>query len=199
MNLRTIKYIYCGVARMPRWGLQRMIYIECFEHSKNATCTIYFPTFYFDTDNKDKIEFEVSLPTTPRHLSPSFGKSTATLYMTNSHTFKFSPTTKNILSEVTISGTTNAPMTFIPQQVTPTSIGYDLHSAITTSIPPNSRKIILLGFSIQTPPGLYGCIALRANISTTHNVDVAAGILDPRKCQCNCTPSENQSEMVPGT
>jgi dUTP pyrophosphatase len=36
-----------------------------------------------------------------------------------------------------------------------------------------------LGFNIAIPPGLYGCIAPRSGLALKHNIDVAAGVIDP--------------------
>ena len=48
-----------------------------------------------------------------------------------------------------------------------------------TSIAPQSRKAIRLGFSIEIPPGLYGRIAPRSGLALKNNIDVAAGVIDP--------------------
>lgn len=69
-----------------------------------------------------------------------------------------------------------------PNGQTPTrgsalAAGYDLYSAETTCIPPNTRKLISTELSITLPPGTYGRIAPRSGMSVK-NIDVGAGVID---------------------
>ena len=71
------------------------------------------------------------------------------------------------------------PIQYVPTRASTGAAGYDLHSNIHTSIPPNSRKTVGLGFSISIPEGLYGRIAPRSGLALKHQIDVAAGVIDP--------------------
>src|SRR5258708_17658919 len=71
------------------------------------------------------------------------------------------------------------PEAHIPTRGTPESIGYDLYSTETIVIPPSERRTIGTGIAIQVPVGTYGRIAPRSGLAVKHNIDIAAGVIDP--------------------
>ena len=77
-----------------------MKYVGCLDQSENNNCTIASPTFSFDANNKDEVEFEVSLPSTTRHSLLLFDEATAMLYTDHVHSFEFLPTPKKLPSLV---------------------------------------------------------------------------------------------------
>jgi len=56
--------------------------------------------------------------------------------------------------------------------------GYDLSSAETTTIPPQSRKLIKTDLAIKVPHGTYGRIAARSGLSLNYKIDIAGGVID---------------------
>nr|AOP19105.1 hypothetical protein [Halimeda discoidea] len=68
------------------------------------------------------------------------------------------------------------PFAVIPYR---SAAGYDLISCRCATIPPWSRKLILIGIAIQLPPNHYGRIASRSGLALFHNIDVAGGVIDP--------------------
>ena len=158
---------------------QHMRYQGCYEHSENDICTIAYPSHTFEATIDHEITFIATVPILP-HNKPVFDNSTAQLNVKPPkipYTFIPTPTTT---STVKIASTMKTkPVQFVPSKSTEQSIGYDLRSNVNTSIPPHSRKAVGLGFSIAIPPGLYGRIAPRSGLALKHNVDVAAGVIDP--------------------
>ena len=136
----------------------------CYEHSENNKCTIAYPTFSIDAITKNEITFAVQKPVLPAN-KPSFDNSTSTMIINNQR-IPYNFTTANHPTTVQISSTFKTkPIKYIPTKSTPDSAGYDLVSIMNTSIAPQSRKAIGLGFSIEIPPGLYGRFAPRSGLA----------------------------------
>ena len=66
-----------------------------------------------------------------------------------------------------------------PTYATPGSIGADLYSTQTISIPPGQRGLVGTGISVRLPEGTYGRIAPRSGLALKHSIDVGAGVIDP--------------------
>ncbi len=158
---------------------QHMKIQGCYEHSENNICTLAYPTFSFDATTDNEITFDAQSSDLAPDATPDFDNATATLNIRNQHIPYHH--TASTPSTISISSTfkTKQALKYIPSKATPDSIGYDLRSVVNTTIPPQSRKAISLGFNIAIPPGLYGCIAPRSGLALKHNVDVAAGVIDP--------------------
>ena len=71
------------------------------------------------------------------------------------------------------------PEAHIPTKGTPESIGYDLYSTETIVILPSEQQMIGMGIAIQVPISTYGHIAPHSRLSVRHNIDIAAGVIDP--------------------
>ena len=129
---------------------------------ENTTCPVAYPTFTFEADTCHDITFTATLPTESPD-KPDFDNSQASvnigMYQNPFHFQHHHDTTINISSTYKTKA-----IKYVPTRSTPDSIGYDLRSAVSTSIPPNSRKPISLGFTIAIPPGLYGRIAPRSGL-----------------------------------
>ena len=157
---------------------QHMKMQGCFEHSENDCCTLAYPTFSFNVNIDHKITFKVTSPPEDCSQKIDFDTDTAQLNAPKpSIPFHFQ---QQHSSTVEIASTFKTkPLKYIPSRATPGSIGYDLQSVVNTSIPPQSRKAISLGFSIAIPPGLYGHIAPRSGLALNRGIDVTAGVIDP--------------------
>jgi dUTP pyrophosphatase len=66
----------------------------------------------------------------------------------------------------------------IPTRATDGSAGYDLYSAVDTTIQPNTRSCIPLDITFIPPIGTYGQILSRSGLAAKHYVDVKAGTID---------------------
>jgi dUTP pyrophosphatase len=69
-------------------------------------------------------------------------------------------------------------VTKLPFQATPDSSGFDVHSTITTSLPPGARKQIPLGIQVRSPEGCYTRIASRSSLALYHCLIVNGGVID---------------------
>lgn len=56
--------------------------------------------------------------------------------------------------------------------------GIDLHSDISTSVLPRTRRLIPIGIIVSLPVGYYGRIAPRSGISVYKSIDIGAGVID---------------------
>jgi dUTP pyrophosphatase len=65
-----------------------------------------------------------------------------------------------------------------PIRSTPGTAGYDIFSAINSSLDPGQRGLFPLDIQITPPHGTYTQIKSRSGISVKHNVDVQAGVID---------------------
>ena len=63
-----------------------------------------------------------------------------------------------------------------PMRQTDQAAGYDLYSAETTIIEPNSRKLIKTDIAISIPEGTYARIAAQSGLATKYSIDV--GVID---------------------
>jgi len=72
-----------------------------------------------------------------------------------------------------------SPEAQIPKRATEGSIGYDLYATETVTLEPASRAPINTGIAIQLPEGTYGRIAPRSGLAVKHQIDTAAGVIDP--------------------
>jgi len=66
----------------------------------------------------------------------------------------------------------------VPMRQTDRAAGYDLYSAETATIEPNSRKLIGTDIAIAIPEGTYARIAARSGLATKYSIDVGAGVID---------------------
>ena len=157
---------------------QHMKVQGCSEHSEANTCTIAYPTFTIKASTKHEIEFIATIPSdTTKPPDFDSNQTIDNIKPANiPYYFKADQQHPNIKISSTFK---TKPIKNIPTRSTPDSIGYDLFSSTNTSIPPNSRKSVGLGFSIAIPQGLYGRIAPRSGLALNHNIDVAGGVIDP--------------------
>ena len=157
-----------------------MKYQGCSEHSENNICTLAFPTFTFDTTNSNELEFHLTPPPAHCQLPVSFDSTNAIEHKTHNQHRHYQHRSHHLPTQVEIAPIrTSSPIEYLPRRATQKSAGYDLHSPLTTSIPPQSRKLIPLGFSISIPVGTYGRIAPRSGLALKHNIDIGAGVVDP--------------------
>jgi dUTP pyrophosphatase len=63
-------------------------------------------------------------------------------------------------------------------QATLDSSGFDVHSTITTSIPPGQRRLVPLGICVRLPDGCYTPIASRSSLAIHHGLIVNGGVID---------------------
>ena len=129
---------------------QLICYVGCFEHSKNNPWTITFLSFLFKASNNDGIESETNLSTTLHHTHLSSNKPTINLYSSYNHTFEFMQNRQHSTIGSDHRHHTHNQKHFT--HLSPTAIEYDLHSAVTPSVPPNSRKEISLGIFYSNSP-----------------------------------------------
>jgi dUTP pyrophosphatase len=66
----------------------------------------------------------------------------------------------------------------VPSQATPHSVGYDVHSPITTVIPPYDRRCIPLGICMKPPEHFYIGIAARSSLAYNYGIQVDGGVID---------------------
>ena len=160
---------------------QHMKYEGCYEHSEYNSCRLAFPSFILPVDNNDELEFKVQPSTKSPSIKPDFDEATAPIYTAEKpKSLFFDRPDHDSLLEVTISSSQRTKsISFPPKRATQTSIGYDLFAPSNTSVDPNTRKAIPLGLNMSIPPGLYGRIAPRYNLSTHDNIDIAGGVIDP--------------------
>ena len=67
----------------------------------------------------------------------------------------------------------------MPTRATDGSSGYDLYSAIHTTITPGERTRVPTDISLTPPPGTYAQIQSRSGLSANHGIDTTAGVIDP--------------------
>ena len=149
----------------------------CFEHCENNTCTLAFPTFTFDAITNNEIEFYAR--PSPSTMTPDFDDSQSSVKIPSTSIPFVRPPTPAFTNVQISSIHKTKPIQYTPTRTTSGAAGYDLHSPFNTTIPPNSRKAIGLGFSIAIPQGLYGRIAPRSGLALQHQIDVATGVVDP--------------------
>ncbi len=70
----------------------------------------------------------------------------------------------------------------IPTRATEFSAGLDLYAAETVWIKAHGKKKVQTDLAIEVPKGCYGRIAPRSGLTTTHFIDVGAGVLDKDFC-----------------
>ena len=180
-KLRLHDVLYCPTLNVSLFSTKlHMKYVGCYELSKENICTLAFPTFTFDAINDNEIHFTAMDENTPYTTPPAFDDKTATIFTTHKPNITFSTPTKGTVDTVSIvSIHKTKPVKNSPQRTSPGAIGYDLHSSVTTSIPPNSQKLVPLGFSMIIPSGRYARIAPHSGLALHNNIDVAAGVIDP--------------------
>jgi len=66
----------------------------------------------------------------------------------------------------------------IPSLATDGSVGFDLTSTESVTIPTHSNKLISTGIAISLPRNTYGRIAPRSGLSYKKNCHVGAGVID---------------------
>ena len=179
LNQKTIRLhnvLYVPDLEVSLFSIKTHMKIQgCYEHSENNVCTIAFPTFTIDAITNDEIEFYTKPSDTN---TPDFDDSQHTLnILPQSIPYIRSPQQRDHVQITSIHKT--KPIQYTPSRSSEGAAGYDLHSNSNTSIPPNTRKTIGLGFSMAIPEGLYGRIAPRSGLAVKHQIDIAAGVIDP--------------------
>nr|GLL48852.1 deoxyuridine 5'-triphosphate nucleotidohydrolase-like [Ipomoea trifida]GMD94524.1 deoxyuridine 5'-triphosphate nucleotidohydrolase-like [Ipomoea batatas]GME09806.1 deoxyuridine 5'-triphosphate nucleotidohydrolase-like [Ipomoea batatas] len=66
----------------------------------------------------------------------------------------------------------------LPERAFPHSAGYDLFSAVETTVPARGKAKVPTDLSIDIPPGTYGRIAGRSSMSWHHSIEVGGGVVD---------------------
>ena len=157
---------------------QHMKVQGCSEHSEANICTIAYPNFTIQASTAHEIQFMATKPPLPSS-TPDFDSSSSIMNIIPQQIpYSFKPEQQHADVKISSSFKTK-PLKHIPTRSTEGAIGYDLFSAHKTSVPPNSRKSIGLGFHISIPQGLYGRIAPRSGLAITNNIDIAGGVIDP--------------------
>ena len=67
----------------------------------------------------------------------------------------------------------------IPKRATSESVGYDLYSANSKTVPPKDKILIHTDIALKIPPGHYGRIAPRSSLALKNFIDIGAGVIDP--------------------
>ena len=123
--------------------------VGCYYLSGNNKCVVAFPSFLIKVDNKDELEFNVHIPTTPPTTRPNFDESSAETYTTEGYILLFNRPSHPDLQNVTIILTLKTKLVkYSPSRLTQQSIGYALKAITLTSIGSNYRKSIPLRLSI---------------------------------------------------
>lgn len=65
-----------------------------------------------------------------------------------------------------------------PERCSPHAAGYDLFSAVETTIPARGKQLVATDISIAVPEGHYGRVAPRSGLAHKHFIDVGAGVID---------------------
>lgn len=66
----------------------------------------------------------------------------------------------------------------IPQKKSAKAAGYDLFSAINTTIFAKSVATVPTDLAIQVPTGCYGRIAMRSGLAVGHLLSISGGVID---------------------
>ncbi|XP_072987787.1 deoxyuridine 5'-triphosphate nucleotidohydrolase-like [Typha latifolia] len=66
----------------------------------------------------------------------------------------------------------------LPSRASPLSAGYDLSSAVETTVPARGKALVPTDLSISIPEGTYARIAPRSGLAWKHSIDVGAGVID---------------------
>mmetsp|Transcript_2358 Transcript_2358/g.3666 ORF Transcript_2358/g.3666 Transcript_2358/m.3666 type:complete len:172 (-) Transcript_2358:55-570(-) len=66
----------------------------------------------------------------------------------------------------------------VPKRATPGSAGYELCSAVKTTVPARGKCLVSTDISIQVPSNTYGRIAPRSGLACRNFIDVGAGVID---------------------
>lgn len=80
---------------------------------------------------------------------------------------------KNVLKFVKMSERAHA-----PTKGSPLAAGYDLYSAIDTTIEPRGKALIQTDLKVAVPHGTYGRVAPRSGLAAKNFIDVGAGVVD---------------------
>lgn len=65
-----------------------------------------------------------------------------------------------------------------PERCSALAAGYDLFSAVDSTIPAKGKALIATDISIAVPEGHYGRVAPRSGLAHKHFIDVGAGVID---------------------
>jgi dUTP pyrophosphatase len=65
-----------------------------------------------------------------------------------------------------------------PTQGKSDDAGYDLYSAVTIQISPQSMSLVGTGISMSIPPGWYGRVLPRSGFTINNISDIGAGVID---------------------
>ncbi|XP_031477336.1 deoxyuridine 5'-triphosphate nucleotidohydrolase [Nymphaea colorata] len=71
-----------------------------------------------------------------------------------------------------------SPNAVLPSRGSPLAAGYDLSSAVATSVPARGKALVATDLSIAIPEGTYARIAPRSGLAWKHSIDVGAGVID---------------------
>jgi len=71
-----------------------------------------------------------------------------------------------------------SPQGIIPKRVSTNAAVFDLHSAVTVTLAPNTITKIPTNIVITPPPGTYGQILSQSGLLTKHQLEVKAGAID---------------------
>ena len=86
---------------------------------------------------------------------------------------------------------------FKPKKMTPGATGCDLKSPKEYIVQPQTRQKIPLDLMIQIEAGCHGQICSRSGLVDTHNVHVAAGVIDEDFSGNVCVILMNHNKYVP--
>lgn len=66
----------------------------------------------------------------------------------------------------------------VPTKGSSDAAGFDLYSAVATTIPAKTRVLVKTDIAIAVPAGCYGRVASRSGLSVKHGIEVGAGVID---------------------
>eukprot|EP00192_Tetraselmis_astigmatica_P014922 CAMPEP_0117686942 /NCGR_PEP_ID=MMETSP0804-20121206/22791_1 /TAXON_ID=1074897 /ORGANISM="Tetraselmis astigmatica, Strain CCMP880" /LENGTH=165 /DNA_ID=CAMNT_0005498813 /DNA_START=230 /DNA_END=723 /DNA_ORIENTATION=- len=66
----------------------------------------------------------------------------------------------------------------LPRRGSDKAAGYDLSSAIRTTVPKRGKAMVPTDLSIAIPPGTYARVAPRSGLAWKHSIDTGAGVVD---------------------
>jgi dUTP pyrophosphatase len=66
----------------------------------------------------------------------------------------------------------------LPTRGSPLSAGYDLYSAVNTTIPARGKDLVDTQISIAVPAGTYGRVAPRSGLASKFSITSGAGVID---------------------
>jgi dUTP pyrophosphatase len=71
-----------------------------------------------------------------------------------------------------------SPNAYLPVRSSEHAAGYDLASAVDTTVPKHGRQLVATDLALAIPHGYYGRVAPRSGLALKHFIDTGAGVID---------------------